>query len=143
MQNAPHDSICGCSVDEVHREMETRFAKVNQVGEFIKGNLLEEWKQKLDSRQAESDLLFTVVNTGLHDKVDTVSVDVTFATCDFKEAHPTEAYQRMADLTIPDFIVKDLDGRSIEAKIEDLGANFNMTYRKIAFVRLILPASCA
>ena len=22
LQNAPHDSICGCSVDEVHREME-------------------------------------------------------------------------------------------------------------------------
>lgn len=133
LQNAPHDSICGCSVDEVHREMETRFAKVNQVGEFIKGNLLEEWKQKLDSRQAESDLLFTVVNTGLHDKVDTVSVAVTFATCDFKEAHPTEAYQRMADLTIPDFIVKDLDGRSVEAKIEDLGASFQYDLPKDRF----------
>ncbi len=23
LQNAPHDSICGCSIDEVHREMET------------------------------------------------------------------------------------------------------------------------
>ncbi len=22
-----HDSICGCSIDEVHREMETRFAR--------------------------------------------------------------------------------------------------------------------
>ena len=83
--------------------------KVNQVGEFVKDNLLEEWKRKLDSHQAESDLLFTVVNTGLHDKVDTVSVDVTFATCDFKEAHPTEAYRRMAELTIPDLIVKDLE----------------------------------
>ena len=27
MQNNPHDSICGCSVDEVHREMDTRFEK--------------------------------------------------------------------------------------------------------------------
>ena len=34
LQNAPHDSICGCSVDEVHREMEIRFAKVNQVGKL-------------------------------------------------------------------------------------------------------------
>ena len=133
LQNAPHDSICGCSVDEVHREMEIRFAKVNQVGEFVKGNLLEEWKQKLDSRQAESDLLFTVVNTGLHDKIDTVSVDVTFATCDFKEAHPTEAYRRMAELTIPDLIVKDLDGRYVEAKIEDLGANFQYDLPKDRF----------
>ncbi|MCW1043137.1 alpha-mannosidase, partial [Streptococcus anginosus] len=25
LQNHPHDSICGCSVDAVHREMMTRF----------------------------------------------------------------------------------------------------------------------
>jgi alpha-mannosidase len=31
MKNHPHDSICGCSSDEVHREMETRFEKVRQV----------------------------------------------------------------------------------------------------------------
>ena len=28
LQNHPHDSICGCSTDEVHREMEPRFAGV-------------------------------------------------------------------------------------------------------------------
>jgi mannosylglycerate hydrolase len=26
LQNQPHDSICGCSVDQVHEEMETRFS---------------------------------------------------------------------------------------------------------------------
>lgn len=31
LQNSPHDSICGCSVDEVHDEMETRYAKVETV----------------------------------------------------------------------------------------------------------------
>lgn len=30
--NHPHDSICGCSVDPVHEEMRTRFAKVGQLG---------------------------------------------------------------------------------------------------------------
>ena len=30
LQNHPHDSICGCSVDEVHREMECRFGEVLQ-----------------------------------------------------------------------------------------------------------------
>jgi alpha-mannosidase len=32
MQNHPHDSICGCSIDAVHREMLTRFAQVEQIG---------------------------------------------------------------------------------------------------------------
>jgi alpha-mannosidase/mannosylglycerate hydrolase len=31
LQNQPHDSICGCSVDEVHREMMHRTAKFHQV----------------------------------------------------------------------------------------------------------------
>jgi alpha-mannosidase len=31
LQNHPHDSICGCSIDAVHDENMTRFAKVRQV----------------------------------------------------------------------------------------------------------------
>ncbi|MBC8824581.1 hypothetical protein IAI11_29895, partial [Escherichia coli] len=30
MENQIHDSITGCSLDEVHREMEARFEKVEQ-----------------------------------------------------------------------------------------------------------------
>jgi len=35
MQNHPHDSICGCSIDPVHREMMTRFKAVEDVGQSI------------------------------------------------------------------------------------------------------------
>ncbi len=35
LRNHPHDSICGCSVDAVHREMLTRFAHVQEVGKAI------------------------------------------------------------------------------------------------------------
>ncbi|MBX9688791.1 MAG: hypothetical protein K2X27_18935 [Candidatus Obscuribacterales bacterium] len=31
LKNHPHDSICGCSVDEVHDEMEIRFKKIGQL----------------------------------------------------------------------------------------------------------------
>lgn len=33
--NHPHDSICGCSVDAVHREMLTRFENVRQLGDDV------------------------------------------------------------------------------------------------------------
>lgn len=40
LQNHPHDSICGCSTDEVHREMETRFESVIRTGEqLVRRNL--------------------------------------------------------------------------------------------------------
>ncbi|MBN2047774.1 MAG: hypothetical protein JW750_08035 [Anaerolineaceae bacterium] len=35
MENHPHDSICGCSVDQVHAEMRPRFDQVDQIGEEL------------------------------------------------------------------------------------------------------------
>ncbi|MFP8879560.1 MAG: hypothetical protein VCE43_09010 [Myxococcota bacterium] len=33
LENHPHDSICGCSIDAVHEQMETRFARVRESAE--------------------------------------------------------------------------------------------------------------
>ena len=35
LKNHPHDDICGCSVDAVHRDMENRFARVQQVCDVL------------------------------------------------------------------------------------------------------------
>jgi len=35
LRNHPHDSICGCSVDGVHRDMENRFERCEQVGTLL------------------------------------------------------------------------------------------------------------
>ncbi len=35
LQNHPHDSICGCSVDAVHREMELRYDRCEQLTDFV------------------------------------------------------------------------------------------------------------
>ena len=37
-KNAPHDSICGCSIDEVHNEMKTRYDWAEQIGEEVYKN---------------------------------------------------------------------------------------------------------
>ncbi|MCH8939287.1 MAG: hypothetical protein IH966_07675, partial [Gemmatimonadetes bacterium] len=41
LQNHPHDSICGCSVDAVHRDMVSRFDGVIQTGEQVVRRQLE------------------------------------------------------------------------------------------------------
>ncbi|MDO8683316.1 MAG: alpha-mannosidase, partial [Armatimonadota bacterium] len=41
LQNHPHDSICGCSVDQVHREMMPRFDQSQQIGEVMTRESLE------------------------------------------------------------------------------------------------------
>ncbi|MHA1106208.1 MAG: alpha-mannosidase [Promethearchaeota archaeon] len=35
IKNHPHDSICGCSIDQVHDEMKTRFDWAEQIGEEV------------------------------------------------------------------------------------------------------------
>ena len=42
LKNHPHDSICGCSVDQVHREMETRFAWSEQIADFCTHRAMEQ-----------------------------------------------------------------------------------------------------
>lgn len=41
MQNHPHDSICGCSIDQVHREMMPRFERVGQVCAVLESRALD------------------------------------------------------------------------------------------------------
>lgn len=41
MQCHPHDSICGCSIDQVHNEMLPRFDQVDQIGEELSRQSLE------------------------------------------------------------------------------------------------------
>jgi len=41
LQNHPHDSICGCSIDAVHEENMTRFARARQVGSAVADAALE------------------------------------------------------------------------------------------------------
>ena len=39
-KNAPHDSICGCSIDQVHDEMRTRFDWAEQIGHEVFKNTM-------------------------------------------------------------------------------------------------------
>lgn len=52
MQNHPHDSICGCSVDEVHREMLVRTAKFNEVLNVLERNTAESLVNRHVSNQS-------------------------------------------------------------------------------------------
>lgn len=46
LENQPHDSICGCSIDEVHREMMTRYGCVLQLEDMLMSDTAERLTQK-------------------------------------------------------------------------------------------------
>lgn len=49
VQNHPHDSITGCSVDQVHRDMQARFDQVQMVVDQVLGQALTELTERLDT----------------------------------------------------------------------------------------------
>jgi alpha-mannosidase len=50
MENHPHDSICGCSIDQVHEEMKPRFDQADQIGEEITLQSLHALSRAADTR---------------------------------------------------------------------------------------------
>lgn len=65
IENHPHDSICGCSIDEVHDENDTRFARVLQAAEGQKIRSLRALARRVEPAP-EGSVRFLVVNTDIH-----------------------------------------------------------------------------
>ncbi len=62
MRNHAHDSICGCSVDQVHRDMESRFDRVELSGKQIVQQALGALAGALDTSQVAPDRALIVYN---------------------------------------------------------------------------------
>ena len=63
LQNHPHDSICGCSIDAVHDENMTRFARARQVGDAVVDAALDAIADSVPAPSASGVIRAVVVNT--------------------------------------------------------------------------------
>lgn len=59
LQNHPHDSICGCSIDQVHRENNVRFAQSQQIAESVIDQAISYIADATDTRAP-----FSTLHTG-------------------------------------------------------------------------------
>ncbi len=50
LQNQPHDSICGCSIDQVHRENSVRFAQSRQISEALVVRAMQQITAAVETR---------------------------------------------------------------------------------------------
>jgi alpha-mannosidase len=79
IQNHPHDSICGCSVDEVHRNMEDRSLRIFETGDELLRQGLDFLSAHADrSRFEPNDYIITIVNTLADKRAACVDVDLSF-----------------------------------------------------------------
>lgn len=85
LQNHPHDDICGCSVDAVHRENMSRFDEVKQLAGEIAKEGLRGLSRRID-RSAQDGVPFIFYNSLAHRRSETVLVDLTFDPVDAVDA---------------------------------------------------------
>jgi len=126
MQNHPHDSICGCSVDEVHREMVTRFEKAKHVTEMIVDESLESITSNINtnefSKYGEDSLPFTVYNTTGYSRTGAVSVIIDVKREYFADGVNQDKLRRF---DLGDKKLVDVEGNVYSFEMEDLGIEFD------------------
>lgn len=123
MQNHPHDSICGCSIDAVHSEMETRYHKSIQLTQWILDKSRRELAEKL--AVPDADAAFVVWNPGAWARTDVVEAVVCVERLYASDAgSPQKAYAELAKYPAKEYVLLDCEGNEIPCRIEDLGAQF-------------------
>ncbi|OMF11457.1 alpha-mannosidase [Paenibacillus amylolyticus] len=129
MQNHPHDSICGCSVDEVHREMVTRFDKSRHVAEALIEESTSQIATAVDTsifeRYGESARPVVVFNTTGWERSGVVQMELDAARLYFRDGYTLEEMAtQMKAVDLSDRILVDEEGNHIPCTVEDLGLQF-------------------
>ncbi|AWB43093.1 alpha-mannosidase [Paenibacillus sp. CAA11] len=129
MQNHPHDSICGCSVDEVHREMVTRFDKSRHVAEAIIDDsmrtLAEAVNTKVFTEYGEDAIPVVAFNTSGWERSGVITLELDAERLYFREGHTLEeTARRMNAVDVSGYVLVDEEGNSIASQLEDLGLQF-------------------
>lgn len=129
MQNHPHDSICGCSVDEVHREMVTRFDKSRHVAEALIEESTSQITTAVDTsifeRYGEQARPVVVFNTTGWERSGVVQMELDAARLYFRDGYTLEEMAaQMKAVDLSDRILVDENGNHIPCTVEDLGLQF-------------------
>ncbi|MCR2820063.1 alpha-mannosidase [Lederbergia panacisoli] len=127
MQNHPHDSICGCSVDEVHEEMVTRFKKVDQIADMLIEEQTNKLAGKIDTSAPsgyEKAIPLIVMNTSGYKRRTVIEKVVDFEKVYFGEMPLQEIHGHLKDKSLPKLSIVNANGEEMSATIEDLGAEF-------------------
>lgn len=119
IKNHPHDSICGCSIDQVHKDMVYRFDQVDEISDVFKGDYLNQTCNK--GIVPESDVhnnLLTLQNYLPYDVDKTVTVDLHFRP-GYAANYNEVGYQE----TINSFRIYDANGNEIPYQVVSVERN--------------------
>ncbi|SIQ22605.1 alpha-mannosidase [Halanaerobium kushneri] len=138
MKNHPHDSICGCSIDQVHKEMMTRFDWAEQIAEEITNENLQYITNKINVEYLEDDeLALTIFNPLPYEINENINTRIKFS----KEI----TFNRVKVFDDNHEIIHQLKDYGEDIKIEldpfDTPTLIDVNYADISFTAENIPAA--
>lgn len=77
LKNLPHDSICGCSIDDVHRDMLYRYNQVYEISEEL-FDTVNKFYRNINTSTIDGEYAITIMNTTANTRTDTVEAVIDF-----------------------------------------------------------------
>ncbi|SDM55866.1 alpha-mannosidase [Sediminibacillus halophilus] len=141
MKNHPHDSICGCSIDEVHKEMETRYNKAESAASIIINQSAQAVAEKIDTSWfSERAIPIVVYNTSGWNRDIIIRKTVELEKVYFDERPFSEIPDYLESKQTSEWQLYDAGGRAIHADIAEERVEFdydlpNDRFRKPYFAK--------
>ncbi len=134
LKNHPHDSICGCSIDPVHREMMTRFKAVEDIGAGVIDAGLEQLIP-LDDREAGDDRHLYFFNPSAFERTETASALAHFYLQDIVVGLNPDVTVAPKRKPVKGFGLYDDKGAEVPVQVISRAEEYDITYSKYNYPR--------
>ncbi|MFD2332032.1 glycoside hydrolase family 38 C-terminal domain-containing protein [Cohnella sp. GCM10020058] len=124
LQNHPHDSICGCSIDQVHRDMIYRFDQARLIGDGLVKESVHYIVDHLDESKVDGKQVLAVFNMSQSEIDGIVEIELSLPA-------GSDASLRMADHNLQgtSFRIFDGDRREIAYQVLSVQRGHTEMYR--------------
>ena len=120
LQNQPHDSICGCSIDEVHEQMLTRYDWSEEICQELLDRSLDYLVKRIDKKELTNpDQLLVVFNPEDRPYSGTVRAKLELNTPFEGIMRKEWGFESGADDEVRDFEIKDAQGNVLPYQVLD------------------------
>lgn len=92
LSNHPHDSICGCGIDSIHKGMEERFKEVLEGADYLIKENLKYFEKNINTINYKEDYLFTIHNYTEYSGIKETEVSIDLERIYFDEMYFKDIY---------------------------------------------------
>ncbi|HMO26844.1 MAG TPA: glycoside hydrolase family 38 C-terminal domain-containing protein, partial [Tepidisphaeraceae bacterium] len=119
LKNHPHDSICGCSIDAVHQDVEYRFRQTKQIAERLRRESCRDIVGAISPRVEDKALRFAVFNPSVESREEVVVATLAIP-ADWPKFNEFFGFEPK-----PGFVIEDADGNEVPYQRLDQSMNRN------------------